>query len=982
MTVDCFNINIIDTFSNDRSLILEQTQVEAPRLIYNGTEEKYGNLFPSEMQFNILVKSNDEALFRHLFTGSESRYKVQLVDASDQDNHIIKWEGFLLPEQFSEPFKYSGFFVEFVATDGIGLLKSKILSNNFYSKKQSVIAILHQCLRLTSLNQPIVLAPSIQNAGFTIDYIDLCVDTSSYIDGEDRMSVYDILEAVLKSIGCRLFTFEGVWYVIGVSLLQEKTITAYKYAVDEIFTILPAEEVTITREVLIEPFFATPTITMLPPAKVVNSLWDMKLVEYLIPEDVVSHYPVNYATDVEDRTPKYWVNTTDESVLFFVWLLELDENFDYNQLNLSSYYNGLIAFKKDTTKTFGPSVFFNGTVTDITSFNTNYANLEDSFFVYGTEDLERYATVKIAFFSDNALGVTAENLEDAIENGDFNDQFYFAITRRDYRNQPDSEAEVYLSNFPTSLIPDGSFDFDLSVKNNYLHGVLELEKLAITKDGWYNIRLYPLIDHVSLGDYKVYTEVSFTLNLEDERTVLIDRSIDFTTAIDLETFHSDSQMNLSNRRFLFSDELITKIEDGTLLPSEYQVTTRFYNKVESYNGASLNLYIITVGLSDLDYNNLQNGYQLYVKHSGDTELTFIDAAWYSIVDDVSLGGKLIQQLDFVSVDNGEVFIAETDEVYVRLNADDTTTLNYPDHWLDKWRRLAVAESVSFQKALARTFIDINYTNSFVFSGDYALLTSPLDILSIKYDGQKNYIPLMIEMVLDKNRTNITVVESNAIVEDYVDDVVAVDPITQDPLIVIESTAVAPGLFQYNWIIQTNYRIEGLLPVNATITAVQLTDSVGNNGVPTGFEKSAIVNRLDGGQTFTFPIITGVEKGWYKLQMVQGGVQSNLQYVEVDPVIAAPTEYITITQVATADIFNRIGKYTIAFTGFTPVGTVQQSLQKIDAITQSPIGLPVVTTISSPGAEQTITFTQSGTYKVTVLADSKISNEIAWLVFII
>lgn len=979
MTVDCFNIKIIDTFSDERSLILEQTQVSSPRLIYNGSEDKYAPLLTSELHFNILVKTSDHAVFLHLFTGSETRFKVQLVDSSDEDNEVVVWQGFLLPEQFNEPYKSQDYFVEFIATDGIGLLKEKYLSTNYYSDKKSIVEILNQGLRLTGLRQSIYLAPVVQNAGFIIDYNDLSVNTSSYIDGDDKMSVYDILVAILESIGCRLFTVNQIWYVVGISQFNDSSISAFRYDINELFEIADTQTVSITREVLKEPFFATPQITMLPPIKKVTVIWDRDLNENLIPEDVVTHYPLYYDTDVDDRTPKYWQNHTDESVLFYNWLIELDDGFDYNQLNVSSYYNGLIALKKQTNKTFGPSIFFNGTVTDVDSFDTNFANLDNSFFVYGSEDLERYATVNIEFFANKALGVTSEQLQDGIDDGDFDNQFYFTITRRDYKNQPDDEAVVYLSNFPTSLVPDGSFDFELSVKDNYLFGKLELEKLAITDDGWYNIKIYPLISNVLLGDYKVYNTLSFTLNIEDEKEMVVDRSIDYTTTYDLDVFHSDSQMNISERRFLFSDDLITSIENGTLLPAQYEVTPVSFSSVAGYNGPALWYYTITVVLEDQDYFNLKNGYSLYVKKTGSEDLVFIELGWYDLIDDASVGGKAIYQLDFVSVDNGEVYIEASDEIYIQLNAGITTTLNYPDHWLDKWKRYNADESISYLEALTRSISDLSYTSGFVFSGEYALLVNPLDIIDFSYNGNKEYLPLNLELNLDQNTTNITMVEMSKTVVDYSNTDAVVD--LGDPSLVIEASAVAPSLFIYNWTIETNFDISGFAIASATITATQLDAAIDSGGVPTGLIKTGLLTTFNGVHSFVFPLPTATENGWYEVIVEQNGEQSNKEYVLVDPVVTPPTEYITLTKIDTGDLLNTTGEYSIAFTGFTP-GVVTQSLQKIDAITQSPDGLPVTSVIGSPGSDQTITFTESGAYKVKVLADGNESNEIAWMVFII
>ena len=78
-------IEIIDTLNPDKVLITEYTAAESPTFIVNGDEDKFSNLNTSELHFNMVVTSLEDGVFFHLFTGSEVRFKVLLLNFDDAD---------------------------------------------------------------------------------------------------------------------------------------------------------------------------------------------------------------------------------------------------------------------------------------------------------------------------------------------------------------------------------------------------------------------------------------------------------------------------------------------------------------------------------------------------------------------------------------------------------------------------------------------------------------------------------------------------------------------------------------------------------------------------------------------------------------------------------------------------------------------------------------------------------------------------------
>jgi hypothetical protein len=82
------------------------------------------SIVTSEFNFDMLSTDARDAAFIDFFTGDEHRFKV-LVKNFDDDSVI--WQGYILPDLYSEPYKQVNFFVNFTATDGLARLR-KILN--------------------------------------------------------------------------------------------------------------------------------------------------------------------------------------------------------------------------------------------------------------------------------------------------------------------------------------------------------------------------------------------------------------------------------------------------------------------------------------------------------------------------------------------------------------------------------------------------------------------------------------------------------------------------------------------------------------------------------------------------------------------------------------------------------------------------------------------------------------------------------------
>ena len=212
-----YTIDIVDTLDDSHVLSLEHAEARSLLLRWNGSGEKDGEpITGSTFSFTMEVNLDGavDGAFRHLFTGSETRYKV-IIYLTDTPA-VIVWTGFILPEMYSEPYVSGSFYPSFEAVDGLGRLKGKYLPQSFYEVENSVVGIIAACLLRTGLELPLNLAPAIENVTVK-DYNLIYLSGSHLLEGERRLDCYSILENILNSMVCVAYQSNNEWWVEGIN---------------------------------------------------------------------------------------------------------------------------------------------------------------------------------------------------------------------------------------------------------------------------------------------------------------------------------------------------------------------------------------------------------------------------------------------------------------------------------------------------------------------------------------------------------------------------------------------------------------------------------------------------------------------------------------------------------------------------------------------------------------------------------------------
>ena len=253
-----YYIDIIDKESPDTKLDYRFASASGITLEWNGGDAKDEVLIVgTNLQYDILTTSAEDLAFIEFFTGNENRFLVQVKKSSDDS---ILWQGYLLPDQYSEPYKNGAFFVSFIASCGLGRLKGKYLPDEYYEREKSVIDILCQILKKTNIGLDVFFAPAIENS-VQKDWNQIFIDTSDYEEKEKKNDAYKILETLLQDMQCVVYQADNRWYIEGLNQRHLKEVLYKKYTENGVYV----ADVVFNRLSKKITSFVEPTITIIPP---------------------------------------------------------------------------------------------------------------------------------------------------------------------------------------------------------------------------------------------------------------------------------------------------------------------------------------------------------------------------------------------------------------------------------------------------------------------------------------------------------------------------------------------------------------------------------------------------------------------------------------------------------------------------------------------------------------------------------------------
>lgn len=183
-------------------------------------EEGDGNIKGSSLSFSI--QADMEGELRGLYTTDNKEFKVLLYR-----NSSLYWQGYLLPELYSEQYVDAPYDVSVTATDGLATLK--VITYEREDVNVSIATVVEDILSLTQLSLPLTYHMSIAHA-FKKEYdegeqlnpgggLPIPMLTNTYISqaAYNGFTCYDVLNQILLSCNCCLMQIGGEWLVMSLT---------------------------------------------------------------------------------------------------------------------------------------------------------------------------------------------------------------------------------------------------------------------------------------------------------------------------------------------------------------------------------------------------------------------------------------------------------------------------------------------------------------------------------------------------------------------------------------------------------------------------------------------------------------------------------------------------------------------------------------------------------------------------------------------
>jgi hypothetical protein len=292
--------------------------------VYESGDDILEPFMASKLDFDMRVPGAKDAHFKHLFTGDEQRYKVILNAVNEAEEVELYWQGYLLPDLYSEIYRAGNLFVPFAAIDMIASLKGKTFKPWEYFRRKNIMEVIAEIMAFTGISQPFVVMPSVVPDALLFSWRDINVDLEVYAKdgGED---LYTILKDLLQSNLMTMRSFRGQWVLEGVTRKTETIGNAYRF--DAAGTYIGFTEETRNLKTL---QFVKDSLffTAITPWKSVDLKFNNNNETNLLPEDVVEREAF-FGIWNQDK----WDKTSMKTSYIDYWTKQSDNHLEFEQAN-------------------------------------------------------------------------------------------------------------------------------------------------------------------------------------------------------------------------------------------------------------------------------------------------------------------------------------------------------------------------------------------------------------------------------------------------------------------------------------------------------------------------------------------------------------------------------------------------------------------------------------------------------------------------
>ena len=252
---------VVNIYEKDYTSTVKTYQPTSILLQPNSSQEDpLGGIISSQLNVSFLISTQDDYdNFPDLLNADDRKYYVELVNVVGASTNI-KWKGFLFNDYINLPFTTGNQEVNFVCVDGLSYLKYttysalegntngttnllSVLNTALYSIGYDSYTYLYSCCsyfaegmmdRATSTDNE----PFVQTYQFRRDFVGL--------------DYFTILDNIVKSFGCRLFQYQGNWWIMSINEMAGATNYYTKYLLYTVVYL--TESGTLTTGISIDPY--------------------------------------------------------------------------------------------------------------------------------------------------------------------------------------------------------------------------------------------------------------------------------------------------------------------------------------------------------------------------------------------------------------------------------------------------------------------------------------------------------------------------------------------------------------------------------------------------------------------------------------------------------------------------------------------------------------------------------------------------------
>ena len=756
------SIRIFDTYVNERVLIEELASATACQINWNGGDDLYKEFVSSECVFNMLVPEADDAHFIHLFSGDEQRYRVELIGIDAEENEQLIWQGFLLPDQYNEPYQQVSFFVDFTATDMVASMKGKYLKPWFYQNTIPIAQVFAYCLSATGLNQNIIVKPSVVPDADLYLWNAIGVDMRAFADGEKYDDCFTIIEKLLKSNVLSLTNFRGYWWLEGIHRKSELETTNYQFDVDG----NRVADIVVNKNVVdcagsLQP---TPNFTAVTPWKQVNVNFDLKGTKNLYSTNVVAlDKPQIYSTQYTSGNYVGPAAPTPVTEVYNVgkikdWKANLNSDFFYVNSN----------FKRLMWKTLLPSGFDNYNYTEAMALN-NYLECKEQPFVKPGVLYE----IEAEFFIERmivSVPNTPEVMRLKLANGDYDKLFpiqMFIDGVEKYSNRPSFGGNSNLryeavGNFTTTT---GQL-IDVTFKLKY--------QFKVEVQGQLGFRiLMPIFENGTGAVDGTESQTNLNFNCffycnalkltalegyEENEDTIAARNINYTQELDHDLEVSctvdNSVLNSFKIGYPLNNEYFKTI-DRSVLP--YEIIN--YNYFSPTTLLPLNLDTFKINYNILNLLFADSMLKSCFIETATGEQSLFDSLWYYFNNPTS-------RLGYLTSFTGFPVIPKNYKAYPDVDPDDVLKYMHvqyaPENYANrlKWRLYGSDVVDTYPKTIAKALHGVQPEMIYRLEAQALKLLFPDCLIDFYFDNQdRNFIPTTLKLDLFNGKTSFVATEA-------------------------------------------------------------------------------------------------------------------------------------------------------------------------------------------------------------------------------